>query len=145
MIKVRPTCHGSYCYHWIRSFIHWRWQDGDRAGTDAVLLWKNNLYLYIYPSIYLGGDEYPQWLLKVKSLPGKGRLSNNKKKKKIIAGHLCFLHLFLFNISVFVYVPMCALLYVWNQRYCHRSVQKAGWKWRARNYQVKEMFLKTTR
>lgn len=28
----RPRCHGSYCYHWIRAFIHW-WGDG--MGDDA--------------------------------------------------------------------------------------------------------------
>lgn len=33
MIKERATCHDSYCYCWIRPFIHWRWHDG-RQGKN---------------------------------------------------------------------------------------------------------------
>lgn len=29
----RPTCHGSYCYRWIRPFIHWRRREGEPMRT----------------------------------------------------------------------------------------------------------------
>lgn len=29
----RPMCHGSYCYRWIRPFIHWRRREGEPMPT----------------------------------------------------------------------------------------------------------------
>lgn len=74
---------------------------GDRAGTDAAL----------YLSNYLEEDEYPRWMLKVKSLPGK------KKRKKIWLVIYAF-YIFSCLISPSLFMCLCVCYCMFKVNYC---------------------------